>query len=266
MRKAVESPLADRVLFVTGVVAGLYLALGIARALRVIPPELWILLEAPLSEGAVTTIAITASVIPVGAIVGFFVGWARVTRHPILTWTSTAYVNVVRGIPPLVMIFFAFFWLPFVLLPRRETFQAGLTLAVLALAAHTSAYQAEIFRAGFQSIPRGQIEAAESLGLRRWQIMRLVVLPQAFRVTLPALGNEFANVVKDTTLLAAIGATDLAFWGRNNVQYAFGQLEWVFTMWIVIAIFYFIITYIITQTVAAVEHHYRVPGLGSVSF
>lgn len=231
-----------------------------------IPNNLWDLLQAPLSDGARNTLSFTVTVIPIGAVLGFFLGWSRVSKHPILSWPATAYVDVIRGIPPLVMIFFAFFWLPFVLLPSRETFAAGIAFAVIALAVHTSAYQAEIFRAGFQSVPQGQVEAAEALGLTRWQVMRHVVLPQAFRVTLPALGNEFANVVKDTTLLAAIGATDMAFWGRNNVQYAFGNLEWVFTMWVVIAIFYFIITYIITQTVAAIEHRYRVPGLGSVAF
>ena len=258
--------MTGRILLVAGVVAGLYLVLGVARLAGAIPGEVWDLLQAPLSDGAQNTITFTAIVIPIGALSGFLLGWARVSRHPILAWPATTYVNVIRGIPPLVMIFFAFFWLPFVLLPRRETFQVGIAFAILALAAHTSAYQAEIFRAGFQSVPRGQIEAAEALGLTRWQVMRHVVLPQAFRVTLPALGNEFANVVKDTTLLAAIGATDMAYWGRNNVSQAFLNLEWVFTMWIVIAIFYFIITYIITQTVAAIEHRYRVPGLGSVAF
>ncbi len=136
-------------MLVAGVVAGLYLVLGAARLTGVISAQLWDLLQAPLSDGAPNTITFTAIVIPIGVLSGFFLGWARVSRHPILSWPATAYVNTIRGIPPLVMIFFAFFWLPFVLLPRGQTFQAGLTFVILVLAAHTSAYQAEIFRAGF---------------------------------------------------------------------------------------------------------------------
>ena len=261
-----ENPTFNRAVLVTGVVSGVFLALGLARGLGYIDPRLWNLLELPVSEGAANTLKFSLTIIPIGAVIGFIMGWARVTRHPILSWPASVYVDIVRGTPALVMILFAFFWLPFVLRSRDPS--AGLTYAVLALAIHTSAYQAEIFRAGFQSVPRGQIDAAEAIGLNRWQAMRHVVLPQTFRVTLPALGNEFAVIIKDTSLLAAIGALELVYWGRESAQYALslGSIGWVISVWLVIALLYFVITYVITNMVGAVEHAFRVPGLGSVAF
>jgi polar amino acid transport system permease protein len=255
-----------RVLLVVGVVAGLYLVLGVARLTRLIDPVLWTLLQNPLSIGIQNTILFSVSVIALGTGIGFLAGWARVSGHPLLSWPAAAFVDVFRGLPPLVLILFAYFWLPFVL--ETDTYSSGLTFAVIALALHSGAYQAEIFRAGFQSVPRGQIEAAEAMGLSPGQSLQFVILPQTFRVTLPALGNEFANVIKDTSLLAAIGAADLVYWGRNSAgsELALPHIEWVFAIWIIIALLYFIITYVITQAVAAVEEHFRVPGLGSVAF
>lgn len=247
---------------------GLFVTLVLALVAGLIDPRLWALLVRPLSEGGTNTLIFSITIIPLGALIGFFLGWARVSRHPVLSWPASAYVDLVRGIPALVMILFAFFWIPS-LFQSQDRFQSGIFFAVMALVIHTSAYQAEIFRAGFQSVPQGQIEAAESLGLTRWKTMRYVVLPQTFRITLPALGNEFAVIIKDTSLLAAIGAAELVYWGRNSVLYAtytYGIIEWVFTVWLVIALVYFVITYVITQVVGAVEHAFRVPGLGSVAF
>ena len=247
------------------VIAGLVLALALARIFGIIDPRLWRLLAPLLQEGAKNTAVFSAAIIPLGAILGFLLGWARFSRHPIVSWPVAVYVNAIRGIPQLVMIQFAFFWLPAVF----PNLGSGLTFAVLALVVHTSAYQAEIFRAGFQSVPRGQVEAAHAVGMTGGDVMRFVVLPQTFRVTLPALGNEFALIVKDSSLLAAIGAAELVYWGRNSAQFAlieYGAIEWVFVTWIIVALLYFIITYIITQATAAIEHAFRVPGLGSVAF
>ena len=261
----IETPLFDRVLLATYVITGLVLALALARASGIIDPRLWRVLAPLLQEGAKNTALFSVTMIPLGAALGFLLGWARFSRHAILSWPVAVYVNVVRGIPQLVLILFAFFWLPSVF----PTVGSGLTFAVLALVIHTSAYQAEIFRAGFQSVARGQVEAAHAVGMTSGDVMRFVVLPQTFRVTLPALGNEFALIVKDSSLLAAIGAAELVYWGRNSAQFAFieyGIVEWVFVTWIVVALLYFIITYIITQATAAIEHAFRVPGLGSVAF
>lgn len=256
-------PLLNRVLLVTYVVAGILLLIAVARLSGLIGDELWNLIEAPLNIGARNTLVYSVSVILVGVLLGFGLGWARVSGHPAVSWPTAVYVDIVRGIPPLVLVIFAYFLVPSLLGVREPS--TGLTFAVIALGMHSGAYQAEIFRAGFQSIPRTQIEAAESLGLTRWQSMRHVILPQTFRVTLPALGNEFATIVKDTSILAAISAEELTYWGRNNAQYTFAHLDWVLGIWIVIAVLYFVVTYIITHAVGAIEESYRVPGLTAVS-
>ena len=261
-----KHPHLSRAVFAVSTVVVLFIILGAARLLEVIDPNLWNLLERRLIDGAKNTIIFSLTIIPLGLLMGFLVGWARFSRHPILSWPATVYVDFVRGVPPLIMVMFAFFWLP--TLFYGATFEIGLVFAVLALAVHTSAYQAEIFRAGFQSVARGQIEAGEAVGLSGGQVMATVVLPQTFRVTLPALGNEFALVIKDSSLLSAIGAMDLVYWGRNIEQFALtgGGIGWVMIIWVVIALIYFVITYLVTQTVVAVEHSFRVPGLGSVAF
>jgi len=250
--------------FAVSTVVVLFLVLGVTRLTGAIDPALWSILERPLVDGAMNTIIISLTIIPLGLLIGFLVGWARFSRHPLLSWPATVYVDFVRGVPPLIMVIFAYFWVPSLF--SGGLADAGLAFAVLALAIHTSAYQAEIFRAGFQSVARGQIEAGQAIGLSGEQVMASVILPQTFRVTLPALGNEFALIIKDSSLLALVGATDLAFWGRNTAQTMTAHIEWVMITWIVIALVYFVITYFVTQTVAAIEHSYRVPGLGSVAF
>lgn len=260
-------PRLSRAAFALSTIVVLFIILGLARYTGAIDPRLWALLENPLIGGAKNTIIFSLTIIPLGLAIGFTIGWARFSRHPILSWPATVYVDFVRGVPPLVLVLFAYFWLP--TLFGRGAYGAGLTFAVIALAVHTSAYQAEIFRAGFQAVPRGQVEAGLAVGLSSGQVMANVVLPQTFRVTLPALGNEFALVIKDSSLLAIVGAMDLVYWGRQAEQAiltSFGAIQWVMAIWVIIALIYFIITYVVTQTVTAVEQSYKVPGLGSVSF
>ena len=260
-----KDPLFRRALFTGSVVTAILVGIIGAGSSGVLDPGLWTLLQKPIYEGAIRTLGFSVTVIPIGALLGFALGWARVSRHAILSWPAAVYVDLVRGIPVLVLILFAFFWLPTVF-GAEDAFESGIFFATLALAIHTGAYQAEIFRAGFQSVLRGQVEAAEAIGLSRWEAMRYVVLPQTFRVTLPALGNEFAVIIKDTSLLSAVGAAELVYWGRTQVQLALGIIEWIIAIWLVIALLYFVVTYIINQVVGAIEHAYRVPGLGTVAF
>lgn len=216
-----------------------------------------------LRRGFLGSLGYMAVIIPTGFIIGFFAGWARVTRYRVLSFPVGTFVDLFRGIPPIVLIIFAFLFGP-ELLPRRAGGLAvGLNFAAFALALHTAAYQAEIFRAGFQSVSRGQLEAAQALGLSRWQVMGLVVLPQTFRLSLPALGNEFATVVKDTSLLGALGATELFSAGQEFSQVApqIGAFGWVFAVWVVVSAVYFVLTFVITRGLLVVERRYRVPGM-----
>lgn len=227
---------------------------------------------APLYVRGVTiALVATAVILPLSFVVGFAVGWARISDNSLAHAASTFFVEALRGTPQLVVLLVGFF----VILP---IFVGGINLTTfafwagsVALAMHSAAYQAEIFRNGFQSVPSGQIEAAHALGLGPWQTMRAVIFPQAFRVSLPPLGNEFANVVKDSSLLSLLGiltifgfrSFDLAGWGRQIAQLTLLNAtltEAVFN-WVLIAIVYFVIIYVLTALMLALERRMQVPGL-----
>jgi ABC-type amino acid transport system permease subunit len=214
--------------------------------------------------------------LPISFAIGFLVGWARVVRLRILSWPASLYVNIFRGLPPLILVIFAsLFGTDLVPAPIYDRFLAGfrrddvaVALAAIAIALHSSSFQAEIFRAGFQSVPRGQVEAAEALGLRPWQAMRHVVFPQTFRLSLPPLGNEFAALIKDTSLLAAIAGTDLVAKSRDllGILPASGfPLVWIFAVWTIVALTYFIITFAVTRGLLFLERRLHAPGLEAIS-
>ncbi|MFQ6012575.1 MAG: amino acid ABC transporter permease [Thermoplasmata archaeon] len=214
-----------------------------------------------LVRGTTITLAATAVILPLSFVLGFFVGWGRIAENPMAYWVSTFFVEVFRGTPQLVVLMVGFF----VFLPL---FAGGIDLTsfafwagTIALAMHSAAYQAEIFRNGFQSVPSGQIEAAHALGLSSWQTMRSVIFPQAFRVSLPPLGNEFANIVKDSSLISLLGVLDLTGWGKQfQAIPPFLVTKDIFN-WIVIAIIYFVLIYVLTAAMLAMERRMRVPGL-----
>ena len=235
--------------------------------------QLWKEYASPFQEGILGTLALVAVVVPVSVVVGFLAGWARVSRHRILTWPIGAFVDFFRGVPPIVIILFALLFGPRFLPVRFVTIDTGLQMATLALALHSAAYQAEIFRAGFQSVQRGQLEAAQALGMRSGQTMRHVVLPQAFRLSLPPLGNEFAVLIKDTSLLSAVGALDMFGLATEFTQQIFTQpppgvqpqLWWYFAVYTAIAIVYFAMTFVVTRVLLFIEHRVQTPGLEAVS-
>jgi ABC-type amino acid transport system permease subunit len=134
--------------------------------------------------------------------------------------------------------------------------------ATLALALHSASYQTEILRAGILSVPAGQVEAAYALGLSRSRTLFNVILPQAFRISLPALGNEFSSVIKDTSLLSAISAVELAFIGGVLVNDALRRdFNLPFIIWSEISVLYFVLTYAVVRILRYTENRSRVPGL-----
>ncbi len=220
-----------------------------------------------LTVGLITTLSLVAIVIPVGFGLGFAFGWGRTSSNALLRLASTGYVEFFRGMPPIVLIAFAYLITNAILrgIPGVEDpgFVAA-QVAIIALAAHSGAYQAEIIRAGILSVPAGQVEAGEAIGMTRGEILASVTLPQMLRVSLPALGNEFASVIKDTSLLSAVNALDLTFQGKNLaalLAVGAGNVELVFLLWTEIALVYFVITFIVSRSLQAVEKRYRVPGL-----
>lgn len=240
-------------------------------------PEFWRRYDAFFEPGLYGAIRSILLVIPISLGVGFFAGWAQISRHRLISWPATLYVDFFRGVPPLVLVIFAFlFGASFIPGPIHDRFLAGLSLqslsvltAAIAIALHSGAYQAEIFRAGFQSVPKGQQEAGQALGLRPGQTMRFVILPQTFRLSLPPLGNELAVLIKDTSLLAIIaGGAQLVGGSQNFISTLANRglpLEWTFAVWTAVAIVYFVMTFTVTRLLLLLERRFHTPGLEAIS-
>ena len=162
--------------------------------------NLWFLLG-----GLWPTVTISVAAILLSTVVGLLVAILGLSKNRAARMANRSYVELVRAIPLLVIILWMYYGLPIMVGLQLSFLVAGL----LALALSDSAFEAEIFRAGIQSIEVGQTEAARSLGLRGWQIMRLVILPQAIRRILPALGNQFIYVLKMSSLVSVIGYQEL---------------------------------------------------------
>jgi His/Glu/Gln/Arg/opine family amino acid ABC transporter permease subunit len=224
-----------------------------------------------LRIGATNTLVLVGIVIPIGLSAGFTFGWGRTSHRWFARSISTLYVEFFRSMPPLVLIFFAFLISTTVVLSIPgladrigDPNSFAISLSVLALAFHSGAYQAEIVRAGIQSVPTGQREAAEAIGLKRGKILAYVVLPQMLRVSLPALGNEFASVIKDTSLLSAVGILDLAYLASNlssRLIIGGGSIENIFLVYVEIALVYLVTTFVVSRTLQEIERVFRVPGL-----
>ena len=161
--------------------------------------------EGPLG-GLVLTLLLASAGLVLAMPVGLALGLARVSPMRWLRWPVTALVYCVRGVPLLMVIFWAYFFLPSVTGVKTGQFSTML----LALVLFDGVYLAEIVRAGIQAIPTGQLQAAQALGMSRWQSMRYVVLPQALRYMLPSLVNQFVSTIKETSLGYIIGWAELS--------------------------------------------------------
>lgn len=158
-----------------------------------------------LLHGALITIEITILSVGFGFCIGLFVSMANLSHFKPLRILMKCYVEIFRGTPLLVQIFMIYFALPVLIGHRIDPFIA----AVAACSINSGAYVSEIFRAGIQSIDKGQMEAGRSLGLSWGQTMRYIIWPQAFKAIIPPLGNEFIAMLKDTSLVSVIGFEEL---------------------------------------------------------
>ena len=158
-----------------------------------------------LAEGLWATVSLSAVSVALSVLIGIGVALAGLSRYRVLRMANRTYVECVRAVPLLVLLLWVYYGLPVVFGLQFDVFAAG----VITLALSDSAFQAEIFRAGIQSVARGQVEAAQALGLRPWHVMRRVVLPQAIRRILPALGNQFIYVLKMSSLISVVGLQEL---------------------------------------------------------
>jgi His/Glu/Gln/Arg/opine family amino acid ABC transporter permease subunit len=158
-----------------------------------------------LASGVWATLLISVVAIAISVVLGLAVGMAALAKPKPLRIFNRAYVETFRSVPLLVLLLWVYYGLPVVAGIQFGVFTAG----VISLAVSDSAFEAEIFRAGIQAVPKGQWEAGRSMGLKNWQIMRLVVLPQAIRRILPALGNQFVYVLKMSSLISVVGYQEL---------------------------------------------------------
>ncbi|MFB9217801.1 amino acid ABC transporter permease [Vibrio sinaloensis] len=186
----------------------------------------------PILEGVITTVKISLWSLVIALALGLVIGLMRISSNPALKKLSIVYIEIIRGTPLLVQIFIVYFFIGTVL--DLERFTAG----VIALSVFTAAYVAEIVRSGIQSIPKGQMEAARSLGMNYPKAMIYVILPQAFKQTLPPLAGQFINLIKDSSLVSVISITDLTKAGREVVSGSFAPFE----VWFTVAALYLILT------------------------
>ena len=203
-----------------------------------------------LLTGAAVTVQITALSVLLGIIIGLFVGIARISTYRVVHWLAAVYVDFLRGTPLLVQIFLVYFALPVVTGQRIDPFVA----AIAACSINSSAYVAEIFRAGIQSIDAGQMEAGRSLGMSWLQTMRYIIVPQAARRVIPPLGNEFIALLKDSSLVSVIGFEELTRRGQLIIARTYASLE----IWLCVAIIYLAMTVSISRLVAWLERRYKI--------
>ena len=185
-------------------------------------------------------------------ILGLIFGLLSVLKSRVCNIISTIFVDVIRGVPMIVLAYFIFFGIPYLL--NTIIGIGGITLSALqagtiALALNCGAYMAEIIRAGIQSVDKGQMEAARSLGLPYWKAMRKVVLPQAIRTMIPSIINQFIITLKDTSILSIIGFPELVNSAKNVVANTFNA----FAVWGIVAVMYLIVITILSRVAKLLE-------------
>jgi His/Glu/Gln/Arg/opine family amino acid ABC transporter permease subunit len=174
-----------------------------------------------LLSGIGYTVAVAGCAIAISVVLGLLVALLGMSSNRVARTASRAYVELLRSVPMLVMVLWVYYGLPVILNISLDVFSSG----VIALALCDSAFEAEIFRAGIQSIARGQHEAADALGLRYLHKLRFIVLPQAIRRVLPALGNQFVYMLKTSSLLSVIGLAELTRRANELVVTEYRPLE-----------------------------------------
>lgn len=180
-----------------------------------------------------------------GVLLGTFLSLLKMSKYKLLSSISTAYIEVFRGTPMMVQIALVYFGSYVVMGMSMDGFLA----ALIAVSLNSAAYVAEIIRSGIQSIDKGQWEASRSLGLSNRQTMRHIILPQAIKNILPALGNEFVTLIKETAVASTIGVADLMY-ASKIVQSTSYQ---AFSPLIIVAVIYFIITFTLSRLIGALE-------------
>ena len=186
-----------------------------------------------------------------GTLLGMIFGILSVVKNKVCNVIAMIFVDVVRGVPMIVLAFFVFFGVPYCLnnMMGLSATLTALQAGTICLALICGAYMAEIIRAGIQSVDKGQMEAARSLGLPYWRAMQRVVLPQAIRTMVPSIINQFIITLKDTSILSVIGFPELVNTAKNVVANTFKS----FQVWTIVGIMYLIIILILSKAAKRLE-------------
>ncbi len=208
-------------------------------------------------NGTLTTLQISFFGVIFGSLVGVLLCLLRMSNNKIISSISTAYIEIVRGTPLILQVYVVYYGLPMVLpLPDSRLF-----LGTLAVLLNSAAYVAEIIRAGIQSIDVGQMEAARSLGMTKGMSMRYIIIPQAFKNILPALGNEFIVLVKESAIISVIAIPDLMY----NADTLRGITYKPFMPLIIAGVIYFAITFTLSKVLGMLERRLAASDKGSES-
>lgn len=244
--------------------------IGLWLAYEIAANALYTQVFTTVSRGVEITIFVTLVGFTLASLIGLVMALMCLSRSLVLRQVARFYIEVVRGVPILVLLFYIAFvgapglaWL--IDMVTRPLQDAGLTgefrtrdisllwRAILALMIGYSAFIAEVFRAGIQSVDKGQVEAAEALGLSRWQRFRLVVFPQAIRTILPPLGNDFIAMIKDSSLVSVLGVADITQMGK---VYASGSFRF-FETYSIVAYIYLLLTICLSLGLRHLEKRMR---------
>ncbi len=212
-------------------------------------------------DGIWVTILLTVISFTLVLFFGLFVALARLSKIMILRGVATVYVEVIRGIPLLVQLIFWYFAFPALIkqlgaawgIQSFVNYQANaMAMAILGMAFCYTAYMSEVYRSGIQSISKGQMEAARSLGMTYFQAMRYVIIPQAVRVILPPVGNEFVTLLKDTSLVSTVAVADMTRRGREFMASNFIPIQ----TWVMIALLYLVLTVLAARVISFMERKF----------
>lgn len=214
-------------------------------------PEYW----AYFNYGVIVTIMISACVVFFGTIIGVLITFVKRSSFTPLKWLANFYVWIFRGTPMVVQIMIAFAWMHFNNMPTVNFGVLDLDFSrllpgIIIISLNSGAYISEIVRAGIEAVPKGQLEAAYSLGIRPKNAMRYVILPQAFKNILPALGNEFITIIKDSALLQTIGVMEL--W--NGAQTVVTSTYLPITPLLFAAFYYLMVTTVLSYLLTILEN------------
>jgi polar amino acid transport system permease protein len=253
---------------------------GVILFYSITTDELYSMIFSRLVQGVGVSLFVSITAYSAALIIGLIVALGRVSKNPIAYNLATLYVNVIRGVPILVQIFYVAFVLSPALILLLNNLGNGLSgllgaqnllaqattqdismlaRVMIALAIAYGGFEAETFRAGIESIGRGQMEAARSLGMSYFQAMRYIILPQAFRRVLPPLGNDFISMIKDSSLVSVLGVRDITQEARLYSAASFRYPETYNTL----AFLYLSITFTLSLGVKALENRLSKGGKGS---